>query len=344
LARKYFPGGVMAVEGEYPTRESATRTLVTGAGIPLADAVVMHLNNQYVRRGELDVHHLFTHESVWSRIIRMQDDIPERLMEFREMLADSEPKISMGCHCTSPYSCDFQNYCQGLLPLSASDSVEEEVSSPVVDHEAIHGWLNRFGYPLYFLDFETIMPAIPLFNESRPYQQIPFQYSLHYLSGKGEELVHSEYLAHPSGDPRPDLIRKLIADTREPGNILAYSARFEASRLREPARDFPEYSADLADILSRLDDLALVFQRKSFHFPHLGRKYSIKRILPLLVPDLSYNDLEINNGGDASAIFEQLYHSADSELIENTCRDLLKYCHLDTLAMVRILIMLKRMK
>ncbi len=396
LARDYFPGGVMAVEGEYPTRESAARTLeligqgietiyeatfihddalvavdiltrldggwrlfeckgttqvkdyhirdlavqvyvVAGAGIPLVDASVMHLNNQYVRRGELDVSGLFTHESLWNRIMAMQRDIPQRLQEFREMLEEGEPEIEMGNHCTSPYPCDFQNYCQGLLPSSESDAVDEEVSSPLVDHESIRGWLGRFGYPLYFLDFETMMPAIPMFDEARPYQQIPFQYSLHYLPGKGAELVHSEYLAHPTGDPRPELIRTLVANTRMPGNILAYSAQFERNRLRELARDFPENADGLTDILARIDDLALVFQRKSFHFPHLGRKYSIKRILPLLVPDLSYNDLEINNGGDASALFEQLYNSTDTELIEKTRQDLLRYCHLDTLAMVRIL-------
>ncbi len=396
LARDYFPGGVMAVESDYPTAESALRTrelidqgvetiyeatfiyddtliaadiltkidgqwhlfeckgstvvkpyyirdlavqmyVVTGVGITLADASVMHLNNQYVRHGNLALQELFTCESVFGMAKGMQDDIPQLLAEFREMLQGQEPQIEIGGHCNSPYACDFMNYCQGLLPTNNAETASESDNSPIIRHDSVRNQLAQFGYPLYFLDFETMQPAVPMFDESRPYQQIPFQYSLHYLRERGGELIHSDFLAWPVGDPRPDLIRNLIEATRGAGKILTYNVVFERRMLREMARDFPEYSDELQDIISRLEDLMPVFRSKDYYFPSMGRGYSIKTVLPLMVPELSYEELEINNGGDASSLFLQLYDSNDVELIEKTRQDLLKYCHLDTLAMVRIL-------
>jgi hypothetical protein len=396
MARDYFPGGEMAVEGDHPTRESALRTLeliaqgvetiyeatfiyddtlvavdiltkageswqlfeckgttgvrpthildvavqvyvVSGAGILLSDASVMHLNNQYIRRGMLDVKQLFAYSSVFPQALAKQGEIPQKLEEFRAMLAEGEPIIPMGTQCNDPYPCDFQDYCRGLLSVTPPEERIEVDNTPSVRHDSIRNRLAGFGYPLYFLDFETMQPAIPLFDESQPYQQIPFQYSLHYLHEKGGEMIHSDFLAWPDGDPRPDLIRQLIDSTRGPGKILTYNVSFERWMLREMARDFPEYAADLQNIISRLEDLMPVFRSKEYYFPSLGRGYSIKAVLPLMVPELSYKDLEINNGGDASSLFLQLFGSSDTELIEKARENLLKYCHLDTLAMVRIL-------
>jgi len=248
-----------------------------------------------------------------------------------------EPQIEIGKHCNSPYPCDFMVCCQGLLPISDVEQLAETDNTPTIRHDSIRNTLAEYGYPLFFLDFETIQPAVPLFDESRPYQQIPFQYSLHYLQEKGGELIHSDFLAWPEGDPRPDLIRNLIEATRGTGKILTYNVTFERWMLREMARDFPEYQWELQEIIGRLQDLMPVFRSKDYYFPSMGRGYSIKTVLPLMVPELSYKVLEINNGGDASSQFLQLYESNDIELIEKTRQDLLKYCHLDTLAMVMIL-------
>lgn len=396
LARDYFPGGVIAVKGDYPTEESAifTRDLidqgvetiyeatfihddtlvavdiltkidgnwklfeckstasvkdnhfldlaiqvyvVKGVGINLTDASVMHLNSGYVRRGVLDVQQLFINQSVFKKVMEIQADIPQRLAELKEMLNGCEPLIVMGDYCTSPYGCEFQDYCRTLRTVPEQADVVEIDNTPTIQQDSIRSRLSSYGYPLYFLDFETMRPAIPLFDESRPYQQIPFQYSLHYLPEKGGELIHSDYLAWPEGDPRPGLIRNLIEDTRCEGKILAYFVPFERGRISEMARDFPEYTDELHNIAGRLEDLMLFFQKREMHYPAMGSGYSIKTVLPLMVPELSYQELEISNGMEASLQFEQLYGSTDKELIEKTLGDLLKYCHLDTLAMVRIL-------
>ena len=180
------------------------------------------------------------------------------------------------------------------------------------------------------------MPAVPMFDESRPYQQIPFQYSLHYKESKSSEPEHTAYLAWPEGDPRTTLIEQLIRETARPGKILVYNMNFEKQRLQEMSRDFPEYRKELQEIISRLEDLMLPFRRKDWHTPSMGRGYSIKTVLPLMCPELSYNGLEISDGGDASSRFAALYGNNNRELIVQTREALLKYCQLDTWAMVRI--------
>lgn len=396
LARDYFPGGIMAVDGDYPSRKSAILTqelidqgvetiyeatfiyddtlvavdiltkidgdwklfeckssasvkdyhyldlavqvyVVSGSDVLLSDASVMHLNSRYVRRGDLDVQQLFACQSVFKKVMELQVGIPQRLAEFKEMLNQDEPLVETGNYCTSPFGCEFQEYCRTLQSKPEPDHVVGIDNTPTIHHDSIRSRLSTYGYPLYFLDFETMWPAIPLFDESRPFQQIPFQYSLHYLQEKGGEPIHSDYLAWPEGDPRPGLIRKLIEDTLGEGKILAYFVPFERGRINEMARDFPQYAEELHGIAARLDDLMLFFQKREMHYPSMGRGYSIKTVLPLMVPELSYQELGISNGMEVSSQFEQLYESSDRELIDKTRADLLEYCSLDTLAMVRIL-------
>jgi hypothetical protein len=307
--------------------------VVTGAGFPVSDAQVMHINNRYVRRGDLDVKQLFECESVLDQVISKQEFVRVNIVLLLDMLGKEEPEQPMGNHCSNPYACDFQVYCRSLL------SPKEQLipdHTPAVRRDAIRKWLDRYGYPLYFFDFETIMPAVPLFNESRPYQQIPFQYSLHYRESKKSPPEHTSYLAWPEGDPRPALIDQLIRETARPGKILVYNMNFEKQRLQEMARDFPEFREPLHSIIHRLEDLMIPFRSKDWHTPSMGRGYSIKTVLPLLAPELSYKEMEISDGGDASSRFAALYETIDREFIDQTREALLKYCHLDTWGMVRI--------
>ncbi len=400
LAREYFPGGELALTGEFPDAGAIERTrqliqqgvetiyeatfmydhtlvavdiltrendswkivecksstqvkpehvvdvavqyyVVSGAGIQVSDAQVMHINNRYVRRGELEVKMLFACESVLDQVKPKQEFVGDNIVLLLEMLGKDEPEQPMGNHCNKPYDCDFQVYCRSLLP---PQEVPVPDHTPAVRKEAIRNWLDRYGYPLYFFDFETIMPAVPLFDGSRPYQQIPFQYSLHYRESKESTSEHTAYLAWPEGDPRPALIEQLIRETVRPGKILVYNMNFEKQRLQEMARDFPEYKEPLYSIIHRLEDLMIPFRRKDWHTPSMGRSYSIKTVLPLLAPELSYSDLEISDGGDASSRFAALYYTTDRDLIDQTREALLKYCYLDTWGMVRIVEELETIK
>lgn len=319
--------------------------VLKGCGLVLADASVMFFDRHYVKRGDIDVHQLFTYESVLNNILPMQESISQNIAFFHDMVNVDEPLIEMGNHCDKPYECDFKDYCRSLVPAV---EVEKKILSnePVVNRSEIQRFLSTLSYPLCHLDFETIMPGVPLFDESRPYQQIPFQYSIHTCVDKGAKLKHLEYLA-PSDlniDPRKGLIEQMIVDTTGANTILVYNIAFERSRLIEKKRDFPAYTEALDSIIDRLVDLMPPFRSKHYRTESMEGSYSIKKVLPAVCPELSYDDLEINNGSDASNIFLELYYSDDKEYVKTTRQHLLNYCELDTLAMVKVLEVLDKIE
>lgn len=323
---------------DYQVKDVAVQYYVLkGSGLELEDAYLMHLNRDYVRRGELDITKLFLPESLLTQILPMQQSVASNLQLLREMIEKEEPVIEMGGQCSSPYECDFKSYCTKLIPV-----VEQEVkvlsSVPEIKETEVKSFVKEVQYPLHHLDFETIMPAVPLFDESRPYQQIPFQYSLHCQETEGGEIKHFAYLAESNLtiDPRKALIEQMISDTKNAKTIFVYNIAFERTRIYEMIRDFPEYTNELQLIIGKLVDLIIPFRRKYYRTETMEGKYSIKKVLPVLCPELSYDDLEIGDGMTASNSFLGLYFSDDTEYIMATRENLLKYCHQDTLAMVKV--------
>ncbi|HQW96258.1 MAG TPA: DUF2779 domain-containing protein, partial [Saprospiraceae bacterium] len=193
-------------------------------------------------------------------------------------------------------------------------------------------------YPLYFMDFETFATAIPVFNKSKPYQQLVFQYSLHILPAAKGVLQHKEFLAEANGtDPRIPFIEKLITDCGTTGDILVYNIGFERGKLSELALSFPKYKTAINNIISRLKDLMIPFQQRWYYTPSMQGSYSIKKVLPALVPELSYSNLNIQEGGTASGVFAAMVMGEFVGDVEQTRRDLREYCGMDTGAMVEIL-------
>jgi hypothetical protein len=216
--------------------------------------------------------------------------------------------------------------------------VQSEVNGTThIDIEEIRNFTNGLNYPLYFLDFETIGPAVPKYDGSRPYQQLVFQYSLHIQKISNSEIIHREYLADPSQDPRPNFIEQLIQDCGTSGDIIVYNIGFERGKLNDLIEVFPEYSKELRGIINRLKDLMIPFQQKWYYTPEMKGSYSIKYVLPALVPELSYDGLPIKEGGAASNIFLSMVNGTFDGDLEETRRQLLEYCKLDTFAMVKIL-------
>ncbi len=305
--------------------------VITHAGLPLEDFSIVHLDNQYVRKGALNVNKLFTSESVLEQIIENKEFIGQKINQLKTLLEEKkEPLIETGPHCFSPYQCDFTNHCKSVI--------ENEISSREknIDHESIKEFLNDWEFPLYFLDFETVMPAVPEFDFSRPYQQIPFQFSLHVQKSKNANPEHFEFLGDGLNDPREELIKNLLKIIEKKGSIVVWNKSFENSRLHELARDFPEYSKEIYSLADRLVDLMIPFRNKWYYLPGFNESYSIKKILPVLVPDLNYDALEIQEGGMASLIYAGLKNQTE-EKMEYQRKKLLEYCKLDTLAMVKIL-------
>jgi hypothetical protein len=309
--------------------------VITRSGLPLKRISLVHLNNQYVRRGELDIQQLFTIEPMTDRILPMQQNTLEDLLSLQEMLkAGFMPEISMGAQCNKFYSCDFLEFCKQSCPV---DEKCDESKPANRDQEALDEFLDELEYPLYYMDFETIQFAVPKYDESRPYQQIPFQYSLHVQKTKNGPLEHYEFLGTPPTDPRPEFIQSLLDRLGEKGSIIVWNKAFENTRLREIARDLPEYEPRIEPLFERVADLMVPFRRKQLYTPEMNGSYSLKAVLPALISDVSYSELEIQEGGSASMTYESLYCDNDPDSMAKKREDLLKYCELDTFSMVRIL-------
>ena len=205
------------------------------------------------------------------------------------------------------------------------------------DVEKIRNFTNGLSYPLYFLDFETIRSALPIYDGTRPFQQLVFQYSLHIKKSPSSPIEHCEYLADPSLDPRIEFIIQLIEDSKTSGDILVYNITFEKNRIIDLIDAFPNYANELGVIVNRLKDLMIPFQKKWYYSPEMKGKHSLKNILPALFPGDSYDDLEIKDGGTASNTFLSVVNGTFEGDIEEKRKQLLDYCEMDTLAMVKIL-------
>ena len=212
-----------------------------------------------------------------------------------------------------------------------------------IDAPAIRAFLDTLRYPLYHLDFETYQEPIPPFDDVKPYQQIPFQYSLHIEQADGS-LEHREFLAQEGSDPRRALAERLVADIPQDGYALAYNMTFEKSVIKGLAALFPDLAAHLMAIHDNLHDLMIPFREQSYYSRAMEGSYSIKYVLPALYPDdpeLDYHHLEnVHNGGEASAAFANMTDHRPEERAALR-ESLLKYCELDTYAMVKVLRRLK---
>jgi hypothetical protein len=307
--------------------------VITHAGLDLKDFSIVHLNNGYIRKGALDINQLFTPESVLASVIELQEYINTQASQLKAMLQNKTdmPAIEVGDQCNKPYPCDFQGFC-----FEGIEEEEEDYGEPYINREAIAEFLDQMEYPLYHMDFESWMTAVPEYDGHWPYRQVCFQYSVHVQQSPGAESVHYEYLAEHTGTPTETFLKNLLQVLGAEGTVLVYNKTFEATRLKELVSEYPQYEEAVDNILDRMVDLMAPF-RKHYRLPEMQGSYSIKLVLPALIPELSYENLAIGNGGDASAAFFNLREERDAEKIKATREALLEYCGLDTLAMVRIL-------
>ncbi|MCK5839591.1 MAG: DUF2779 domain-containing protein [Bacteroidales bacterium] len=349
--------------------------VITNAGLSLEDISIVHINNQYTRQGRLELDQLFTITSVVDQAKVNQLIIEQKSKELLGIMNGKiQPTIDIGPHCSDPFGCDFHSHCwkhvpeysvfniSGLraekkfnlyqkrilefkeiplsYPLNANQwlQVNAELNNKTIRNQpALDTFKAKLSYPLCFMDFETFQLTVPQYDNTRPYQLLPFQYSLHIKKSPNASLEHKEYLGTPPEDPRPGFIQQLINDLGTKGSIVVYNHGFESARLRELARDFPKYHNAIQEVLSRIVDLMEPFRKRDLYTPEMRGSYSIKYVLPALVPSLSYKDLEVQNGGMASLTYASLYNDGDGKSVREKRDGLLEYCKLDTLAMVEIL-------
>ncbi len=209
---------------------------------------------------------------------------------------------------------------------------------PIIDKQAIQELLGELEFPLYFLDYETVSSALPMFNGCTPFQQIPFQYSLHVLREPNGELEHYEYLGRDNANPpMPELLASLRSHIGGAGSVTVWYKVFETGRNTEMGRAYPEYAEFLNGVNDRVFDLMDVFSKQYFVHHDFKGSSSIKYVLPVLVPEFSYKEMDIQNGLVASIRwYDAVMGIADEQQAGKTYEALLKYCCLDTLAMVKI--------
>ena len=305
-------------------------------------------------------------------------DIDADLITMNEICnCENEPNIDLSINCREPYECAYWEYCSRHLPkpnvfdvykMSFGKKVEAyqngyfefvDVRQAVklnkiqkrqldfvlknidehIDKDGIKSFLDTLTFPLYFLDFETMQLTIPEYPNSKPYQQITFQYSLHYIENEGGEIKHKEFLGESGVDPRRALAEQLVNDIPTDACVLAYNKGFECGRIRELATLFPDLADSLMKIRANIKDLIDPFHDGYYYNQAIGNSFSIKSVLPAMFPndpELDYHNLEgVHNGGEAMSLFPKIKDlPLDEQAIAR--KNLLKYCELDTYAMVKI--------
>ena len=343
--------------------------VLTEYGTPISGTQLMHTNKKCVYP---DLSNLFTIEDVTDKVNQLMDDVPNNIETFETILdGDVEPEVLIGRQCDNPNRCPFKEHCWGDVPehsiftiprldrAKKTDLVKRDILSihdlpddfpltenqrdyvnmvlnnqPEIDNETIRHKLSELKYPIHFFDFETSNPAVPRFEGLSPYPQFPFQYSCHILQSDGS-LTHHEYLHTDTTDPRLSLVESLLNHISDVGSVIVYYASFECQRLKDLAQSFTQHSETLQSIISRLWDQELIFQD---HYKHPGfcGSTSLKAVLPVLVPCLSYEDLDIQEGNEAQAVWNMMVRNTSEEARNNMINQLKKYCKMDTLAMVGI--------
>lgn len=353
--------------------------VLRSCGVNVKNVYNMHINSSYVRNGALELKALFTVENYTAAVKDKFDEVKANAAAIRDYInTDSEPQKDIDLCCEQPYECAYRKYCGKHIPqYSVFDmarmhkkkkyelyhkgiiSYEDILKNPkafsakeLKQAEAVvHGkpdeydagkireFLDTLSYPIYHLDFETFQQAIPEFDGCSPYEQIPFQYSLHIEYEDGR-LVHKEFLAKEGIDPRRSLAESLIRDI--PMNVCstAYNMTFEKTVLGRLAENFPDIAEQLMNIHDNMHDLMIPFQQQHYYSAAMNGSYSIKYVLPALFPEdpeLDYHSLEgVHNGTEASAAFADITKHTPEEIAVIRA-NLLKYCGLDTYAMVKVL-------
>jgi hypothetical protein len=339
---------------------------------------LMHINKEYKKRGAIDPIQLFVQTDITHKVLELQNDIEYRLRSMQNMLVQAEePGVSIGNQCNNPFECPYKHHCwshipeqsvfdlyrpygkdwklydMGILrladiPLTQKLSKRQQLQVNGIKYNLSHtdilgigGFLNRLSYPLHFFDFETISSTIPVLDESSPFEQIPFQYSLHILDTQGAKPIHREFLAQPedftngsSMDPREQLLKQLLKDIGAKGSVIVYYAPFERTVFKQLKQAFPKYGAFIDDILLRMVDLHEPFNKGLRYEPSMGKSASIKDVLPALAPEFSYTNLEISNGDKASTLYLQKVQGCLTDDWELTRKNLIAYCERDTEGMV----------
>jgi len=356
------------------------RHVLTGAGVEITQTSLMHLNREYVFDGkEYDVSQLFVIADLKPKDTVSESEISDRLKEqFRILNRDEPPDIKPGKQCEDPVLCEFYDHCNpelpadhvSLLPRIQAKKMEQLTAAgitlikqipatfPLSDGQRRAADCVKSGmpfvgpeladefdvlkFPVCFMDFETVFPALPRFAKMAPYDHIPFQWSVHRQEKLGGPLKHFEFLAENDSDPRLPFVELLLEAVTGAGSIVVYNQSFENSRLDDLARWLPAYTSDIEAIKAKLWDLLVVVRRYVYH-PAFAGSFSLKFVLPAFVPEMTYENLEVAEGTAAGFAWARLIQPQTPLVEKSRLRQaLLEYCKHDTLALAKLLEVLRK--
>ncbi|HEX2533131.1 MAG TPA: DUF2779 domain-containing protein [Chitinophagaceae bacterium] len=307
--------------------------VIRQSGIQLADVYVLLLNMQYVRRGALSAPDLFQAERITRRLRAQQSGLRGRMQMLKRRAAKSARDTPAG----EPPPVSPQRGRAAPAPDRTGTPGDNAPVALEVDRAALGTFLEGLRYPLYFMDFEAYQTAVPEYDGHWPFRQLPFQFSVHRIDAPGGPMHHEAFIAPPKAEPTGPFVEALLRATGSEGSVLVYNLDSEQLILDHLEGDHPRWAAPIEALRRRLVDLMLPFSRRYIQVPGIGNKISLKYMLPALVPEMSYALLVIGSGDEANQAYNALRGSDDPAFIEKTCADLLDYCAVDTLAMVKIL-------
>lgn len=346
----------------------------SSAGYEINDCLLMLLDSDYLRQGDINPVDLFRLESIYDDVLAQLNSVEVASSELIRIVDEKqEPRVTIGARCFQPFECEYRYHCWQHVPdfsiyniysKTQADEVFAKTGSydvsdiPTdlvpnnykaidvrcykskkehIEKDKIQAFLEDLEYPLRYLDYETLMSALPLYDGTRPYQQIPFQFSLHVQNEPGAAPQHYEFIHKKICDPRAAFIDRLLELAGSDGSILVYNQSFEINRNKELARDFTEFAEELEAINDRVIDLMEPFAKRWLYKSEQSGSHSIKNVLPAYIPELSYKDLRIARGEDAMVGYIKYVQGVLSgDEANGLWRDLSRYCELDTFAMVRL--------
>ena len=346
------------------------------AGVPLDSIALAHIDSEWIYPGDGDYQGLLKEVDLTDEAFEREEEVKDWIAAATKTAAKKrEPHMTTGKHCSQPFECGFLDYCQAQEPqtqypvhwlpriqakalkahietldvpdmLLVPDDLLNEIQKRVkhctrsdithFNRKATVATLKQYTLPAYFIDFETVQFAVPIWKGTRPYQQLPFQFSVHRLQKNGA-LKQQSFLDLSGEDPTRAFALALIKACGDKGPIFVYNAAFERARIEELAERYPRRKQALLAIIQRLVDL-LPIAREHYYHPSQQGSWSIKKVLPALVPDLRYEDLDgVQDGRMAiEAFVEAIAPGTSLTRKKEIERELLNYCALDTYAMVRV--------
>ena len=349
--------------------------ILNKCGLEIKTVKIGHINKQYIREGDLNLNGLFSFVDVTEMIVSKISEIEQDLVPITNIIKNGYlPEREIGRHCNSDTGCPYKKECWGesnndtifnlrrdvsgkkydlhkggilslkdipeyvsLTKFQALQKEAEIQNCAIINQAAMVAALNEVVYPIYFLDFETFNNAVPELQNTTPYQQIPFQVSIHSLKAIKQKPKHFSFLHIDNSDPRKALANFLLDSLGESGSIVAYHASFEIGRLYELIKVMPEKEAEILALIDRVWDLEKNFDKGLYVHPDFLGSTSIKKILPVMCPELSYEHLGINNGALASIQYLKMISPHTPKDEKNKIRnDLEIYCCLDTFALYTI--------